>query len=199
MELKQLLKQKREEKGLTQDDLAKKIGVNVATISRWESGNIANMRRDKIALLSKALDISPSIIAGWSEIKKPDKKRIPVLGRVAAGIPIEATQEIVDYEEIDEKLASLGDLFGLRIKGDSMTPRICDGDVVIVHQQPEAESGEVVIATINGDDAVCKRIMFYGDTVILRSNNPAYEDINVTGRDDFRIIGKVIELRGKSI
>ena len=80
-----------------------------------------------------------------------------------------------------------------------MSPRICDGDVVIVHQQPEAESGEVVIATLNGDDAVCKRIMKYGETVLLRSNNPAYDDINVTGRDDFRIIGKVVELRGKTL
>ena len=200
MELKFIIKKKREEKQLTMKQLAEKIGVSEGTISRWESGNIANMKRDKIYALSKTLDIPLHVIMGWQETTDIEvKKKVPVLGRVAAGIPIEATEDIVDYEEVDDKLASLGDLFGLRIKGDSMSPRICDGDVVIVHQQPEAESGEVVIATLNGDDAVCKRLMKYGETVLLRSNNQAYDDINVTGRDDFRIIGKVVELRGKTL
>ena len=122
---------------------------------------------------------------------------IPVLGRIAAGIPIDAIEHVIDYEEVDGKLAALGDLFGLKIKGDSMTPRICDKDVVIVHQQPDAESGDIVVATINGDDAVCKRLIKYQNAIVLRSTNPAYEDIDVTGREDFRIIGKVVELRGK--
>ena len=78
-----------------------------------------------------------------------------------------------------------------------MTPRICDGDVVIVQKQQSADSGDIVIATINGDDAVCKKLLIYGSTILLRSNNPAYEDIDVTGRTDFQIWGKVIELRGK--
>lgn len=200
MELKDIIKQKREEKDMTMKQLAEKIGVSEGTISRWESGNIANMRRDKIYTLSKTLDIPLNVIMGWRwEHIEETKNKIPVLGRVPAGIPIDAIEDIIDFEEVNEKTASMGDLFALKVKGDSMSPRICDGDVVIVHQQPEAESGEVIIATINGDDAVCKRIMIYGDTVLLRSNNPAYDDINVTGRNDFRIIGKVIELRGKSL
>lgn len=200
MELKDIIKQKREEKEMTMKQLAEKIGVSEGTISRWESGNIANMRRDKIYTLSKTLDIPLHVIMGWQwEHIAETKNKIPVLGRVPAGIPIDAIEDIIDFEEVNEKTASMGNLFALQIKGDSMSPRICDGDVVIVHQQPEAESGEVIIATINGDDAVCKRIMIYGDTVLLRSNNPAYDDINVTGRNDFRIIGKVIELRGKSL
>lgn len=194
MELKHLIKTKREEKGLTMKELAERIGVSEGTISRWESGHISNMRRDKIQALSDVLGIPLKTIMGWDE---PLQNRIPVLGRVAAGIPIDAISEIIDYEEVDDRLAKIGDLFGLRIKGNSMEPRICDGDVVIVHKQEDAENGSTVIATINGDDAVCKRYYSYGDTVLLRSNNPVYEDIDVTGREDFHIVGVVIELRAK--
>lgn len=195
-EIKDILKEEREKLGLTLTDVAELVGVNVSTILRCENGDIANMKRDKIVALSKALHISPAIIMGWDEPTQ-SKHTIPVLGRVAAGIPIDAIEEIIDYEEITDKLASVGELFGLRIKGDSMTPRICDGDVVIVRKQSTADSGDIVIATVNGDDAVCKKLLIYGNTILLRSNNSAYEDIDVTGREDFQIWGRVVELRGK--
>ena len=192
-----ILKSKREELQLTLTDVAELVGVNVSTIMRWENGDIANMKRDKILKLANALKISPSVIMGWEDDAPPRSIRIPVLGRVAAGIPIEAIEEIIDYEEVDGNTASPGELFGLLIKGNSMAPRICDRDVVIVRKQEAADSGDIVIATINGDDAVCKRLLIYGKTILLRSNNPEYEDIDVTGRTDFHIIGKVVELRGK--
>lgn len=192
-----ILKSKREELQLTLTDVAELVGVNVSTIMRWENGDIANMKRDKILKLANALKISPSVIMGWEDDAPPRSIRIPVLGRVAAGIPIEAIEEIIDYEEVDGNTTAPGELFGLLIKGNSMAPRICDRDVVIVRKQEAADSGDVVIATINGDDAVCKRLLIYGKTILLRSNNPEYEDIDVTGRTDFHIIGKVVELRGK--
>ena len=127
--------------------------------------------------------------------------KINVLGRVAAGIPIEAVEEIIDQEEITEELARTGSFFGLQIKGNSMEPRICEGDVVIVRQQDDAESGDVVIALINGDDAVCKRLRKYRDGIELISNNPSYEpmyfDNDEIEKKPVRIIGKVVELRGK--
>lgn len=191
MTIGERIKMKRESMGLSQEELADRLGLkdksSITKIEKSPDVSLKNVER-----IAAALRCSPTYLLG---LETPS--RIPVLGRVAAGVPIEACKEIIDYEEIDDKLASLGDLFGLRISGDSMTPRICDGDVVIVHQQPEAESGEVIIATINGDDAVCKRLLIYGNTVLLRSTNPAYDDIDVTGREDFRIIGKVVELRGK--
>jgi repressor LexA len=192
-----ILKSKREELQLTLTDVAELVGVNVSTIMRWENGDIANMKRDKILKLANALKISPSVIMGWEDDAPPRSIRIPVLGRVAAGIPIEAIEEIIDYEEVDGNTTAPGELFGLLIKGNSMAPRICDKDVVIVRKQEAADSGDIVIATINGDDAVCKRLLIYGKTILLRSNNPEYEDIDVTGRTDFHIIGKVVELRGK--
>ena len=196
MEIKHLIKSKREAKGWTMKDLAKRVGVSEGTISRWESGDIANMRRDKIRELGQALNISPAVIAGWDEIEETsDRRVIPILGRVAAGIPIEAIEDIVGEEEVSEKLGDIRDLFGLKIKGDSMSPVILNGDIVIVRKQEEAESGDIVIATLNGDDAICKKLVIYVSTIILRSLNPAYDDIDVTSREDFRIWGKVIEMR----
>ena len=91
--------------------------------------------------------------------------KIPVLGRVPAGVPIEAVEDIIDYEEIPVEMAKDGEFFGLQIKGDSMEPRICEGDVVIVRKQDDAESGDLVIAMINGDEATCKRLMKYSDGI----------------------------------
>lgn len=184
------IRARRIELNMSQTTLAERMGLkDKSSISRIEKGSPS---LDTVQKVAKALSCSTAFLMGWEK-----SNRIPVLGRVAAGIPIEAIEEIIDYEEVDDRLAALGDLFGLRIKGNSMEPRICNGDVVIVHQQPDVESGDTVIATINGDDAVCKKFYRYGDTILLRSNNPVYADIDVTGRDDFHIIGKVIELRGK--
>lgn len=126
---------------------------------------------------------------------------IKVLGRVAAGIPIEAVEDVIDTEEISEELARTGEFFGLQIHGDSMEPRIYDGDVVIVRRQDDAESGEIVIAMINGDDAVCKRLTKYSGGISLISLNSKYDPLIFSNEDiikkPVRIIGKVVELRGK--
>lgn len=126
---------------------------------------------------------------------------INVLGRVAAGIPIEAIEDIIDTEEITEEMAKTGTFFGLQIHGDSMEPRIYDGDVVIVRQQDDAESGEIVIAIVNGDDAVCKRLSKYAGGISLISLNSKYDPLIFTNEDiankPVKIIGKVVELRGK--
>lgn len=136
--------------------------------------------------------------------KKPAPKKgkkIPVLGHVAAGIPIEAITDILDYEEITEELARTGEFFGLKIKGDSMEPRIKEGDVVIVRQQPEVESGQIAIVRVNGDDATCKKYMKHEAGVSLVSFNPSYPPMFYTADEvcekPIVIIGRVVELRGK--
>lgn len=132
---------------------------------------------------------------------QPRGVEINVLGRVAAGIPIEAIEDIIDTEEISSDMACTGEFFGLKIHGDSMEPRMCEGDVVIVRRQDDAESGEIVIATVNGSDATCKRLRKYRDGIELISNNPAYNPMFYSNEDienkPVRIIGKVVELRGK--
>ena len=126
---------------------------------------------------------------------------INVLGCVAAGIPIEAIEDIIDTEEISEEMAATGEYFGLKIHGNSMEPRIMDGDVVIVKRQDDAESGDIIIATINGDEATCKRLRKLRDGIELISNNPSYNPMFYDNREiiekPVRILGKVVELRGK--
>ena len=127
--------------------------------------------------------------------------RIPVFGNVAAGIPISAIQNIIDYEEINEDLAYTGEYFGLIIKGDSMEPKMSTGDVVIVRSQPTAENGDIVIVLINGESATCKKIKKTPEGILLISLNPSYEPQFYSKKEIERlpvtIVGKVVELRAK--
>ena len=210
MEINEILKNRRIELNLTQLDVAKAVGVSEATVSRWESGNIANMKRSRIAALAQILQIKPGVIMGLegeneskneniSTIEKGIK--IPVLGSVRAGIPLEAIEDIVDYEEIPEVMARNGEYFGLLVKGDSMSPVFIDGDTVIVRKQESADTGDSVIAMINGDEATIKRLKRTEDGIILIPNNPQY--LPMTYSNDqiktlpVRILGKVVELRRK--
>ena len=161
----------------------------------------ASEYRTKREMLQHFDDIT-DIPALRSEIFRLERgSQIPVLGEVAAGQPIFAEEKYIDYEEISEKMAKSGTFFGLRIKGDSMSPRISEGDTVIVRQQEDAESGDVVIVLINGDTATCKRLMKYAEGITLLSFNPTYEPMTFSNKEilekPIKIIGKVVENRQK--
>ena len=127
--------------------------------------------------------------------------RIPVYGNVAAGIPIEAITDIDDYEEITQEMASNGDYIALRIHGDSMSPRMTDGDIIIVRLQDDVDSGDTAVVMINGGDATCKKIKKTEDGVMLISTNPMYEPMFFSNKEilelPIRVLGKVVELRAK--
>lgn len=198
MTIGQLIKQSRKEKGITQNELAKRIGVSAGAISRWESGDIENMRRDRIEKLADALGIDPNIIIGIEPNKEMDGN-IPILGRVAAGIPIDAVEEIIGYEEIPKRLLAYASYFALKIRGESMQPNIQDGDIVIVRKQESASDGDIVIAQVNHDEeATCKRLKMYRDQIMLLSDNPAYSP-QVYDAKDVHIVGVVTEVRRKLI
>ncbi len=210
MNMGEKIKSLRLEKDMTLEELGNKVGVGKSTVRKWETGMIANMKRDKILKVAEALDTSPAYLMGWDNNVRPidnpskEKKKgvtIRVLGRVAAGIPIEAIEECIDTEEITEDMAATGEFFGLKIHGDSMEPKFSEGDVVIVRQQNDAESGDIVIATVNGDEATCKRLRKYRDGIELVSSNPSYEPMFFSNADiiqkPIRILGKVVELRAK--
>jgi len=204
------IKEQREAVGMTQEELANKLGYkNKSTIAKIEVG-ANDIVQSKVIEFANALNTTIAYLMGWDNNISPisnttnDKKKgvtINVLGRVAAGIPIEAIENIIDTEEISEDMAATGEFFGLQIHGDSMEPRICEGDVVIVRQQSDAESGEIVIATVNGTDATCKRLRKYRDGIELISFNPSYNPMFYSNEDiatkPVQIIGKVVELRGK--
>lgn len=205
-----IIKKLRLENNMTLEQLGDRVGVGKSTVRKWENGIIANMRRDNIAKIAEVFNVSPAYLMGWDNNVAPisggNKQKkggisIPVLGRVAAGIPIEAITDIIDTEEITEEMASTGEFFGLKIHGDSMEPKISNGDVVIVRQQNDAESGDIVIATVNGDEATCKRLRKYRDGIELVSNNPAYAPMFFSNEEiitkPVKILGRVVELRAK--
>lgn len=185
----------------TRNDMCKALGVKYTTFTDWVKGN-SYPRIDKIELMANYFGIEKSdLVENRSSKKKSNSVKIPVLGRVAAGIPLEAIEEIIDTEEIEEELAATGDFFGLQIHGDSMQPRMQEGDIVIVRKQNDAESGDTVIALINGDDATCKKLKKIDGGIMLIANNPAYEPMIFTYDDiknkPVQIIGRVMELRAK--
>lgn len=193
-------------RNLKQSDLVEKTGISKGALSSYLSGRYVP-KQNNIYLISKALNVNEAWLMGndvpmerhFSSLKTG--VTINVLGRVAAGIPIEAIEDIIDTEEITEEMASTGEFFGLQIRGDSMEPKISSGDVVIVRQQNDAENGDIVIATVNGDEATCKRLRKYRDGIELVSNNPNYSPMFFSNEEieqkPVRIIGKVVELRAK--
>lgn len=200
------IKEGMELRQLKQSDLVEMTGISKGALSSYISGRYVP-KQNNIFLIAKALNVSESWLMGNDvplERRMIDRKKsvtINVLGRVAAGIPIEAIEGIIDTEEITEEFARAGSFFGLQIHGDSMEPRIYEGDVVIVRQQDDADSGDIVIAMINGDDATCKRLRKYRDGIELIPNNPSYEPMFFSNDEimtkPVKIIGKVVELRGK--
>ncbi len=197
----------RDKLGLSQVEFATQMNVSKQTLYKYENNIITNIPSDKIEAAAKIGNVSPAYLMGWDNNIAPipsTRKRgvsINVLGRVAAGIPIEAVEDIIDTEEIPEDMAATGTFFGLQIHGDSMEPRMREGDLVIVRQQDDAETGDIVIATVNGNEATCKRLKKYADGIMLLSTNPTYEPMLFNNQEivekPVRILGKVVELRAK--
>lgn len=184
-----------------QTDMARDLKISKATVSAWYNGS-RYPRSDTLDVIAKYLGVSVADLTAEPEYTSKKKGiLIPVYGNVAAGIPLEMIEDIIDYEEIDELTASSGEFFGLRIKGDSMAPRIESGDVVIVRKQPDAETGQIVIATVNGDAATCKRLHKYKKGIELEPLNPLYQPIFFSNEEidekPVVILGRVVELRGK--
>lgn len=151
--------------------------------------------------LAALFEVSVDYLLGNTATPTSTGWRVPVLGDVAAGIPIEAITDIVDYEEIDAALARTGEFFGLRIKGDSMEPRMKEGDVVIVRQQDAADTGDTVVVLVNGDSATVKKIKYGPDGITLLPTNPAFDPLFYSAAEveqlPVRVIGRVVELRAK--
>lgn len=189
------------EQDKTQMDIVNDLGFSKSTVSSWVNGSRMPLK-GKLLLIAAYLGCTlDDLMYDPKEARRKHSYSIPVYARVAAGLPLEASEEIIDREEIPEHWAEFGDFYGLRICGNSMEPRIVKGDVVIVRKQEDADDGDVVIAIVNGNDAVCKRLKKYAGGIALVSSNPAYEPMYFTLTDTqdipVRIIGRVVEIRGK--
>ena len=203
MDIGRKINKLRIEKGMTLEELGDMVGVGKSTVRKWETGAIANMKRDKILRVSEALNTTPAYLMGWedNESDKSKKipsnifpiklKRFPLLGEIACGKPIFCNEDRESYviagTDIDAD-------FCLRAHGDSMVnARIMDGDIVFIREQSTVDNGEIAAVVIE-DEATLKRVYYDGKTFSLISENPAYPPIVITGEElnHIKILGKAI-------
>ena len=223
MTLGEWIKNYRDTHSLSMQDMADMCGFSKAYIGQLEKGVNPSTGKpisptiqafDKIArAVGLDLDAFLKELDGTQLVTLlPDKKkeptsyakgtRIPVLGRVAAGIPIEAITDVDDWEEIPESMAKTGEYFALRITGNSMEPRMLDGDVVIVKRQSDVDNGDVAVVLVNGNDATVKQITKSETGLTLIGWNLAAYTPRTYNKKECRdlpvsILGKVVEIRGK--
>ena len=203
------IKELRLAKNITQEELGKVLNVQKAAISKYENGRV-EPSIEVLKLASKFFDVSTDYLLGRSDspivsCASPSKEktiRIPILGRVAAGNPIGAIEEIIGWEEIPKKLAAGSTCFALRVCGRSMEPRILEGDTVIIRQQPDVDSGDIAVVLVGGEEATVKRVKKQKDGIILvATNTTVYEPHFYSNQEiknlPIQILGKVVEVRYK--
>ena len=207
------LKQLRKERKLSQTQLANMLGVTQAAVSSWEANGVPPgiENAKKIAeIFGVSVD---ELLKG--ERSEPIKEieyvpsdrtkkfiRVPVLGRIPAGIPIEAIEDIEDWEDYPVSDTIRGrQYFGLKVAGDSMEPEYRDGDVLIIQQQDTCNSGDDCAVMVNGDDATFKRVRLQENGLTLQPLNPKYNPRFYSAQEveslPVRIRGVVVEIRRK--
>lgn len=196
------IKLAREKIGMSQVDMANKIGVSKQNLYKYEHGLVTNIPSDKIELIGKLTGVSPAYLMGWDNTETDvlpsncfpvEKKKFPLLGNIACGEPIFADE---DFEGYVEAGADIDADFCLRASGDSMVgARIHDGDIVFIKQQPIVDNGQIAAVLIE-NEATLKRFYYdqASDTVQLMAENPAYAPIVKMKSDleDIRILGRAI-------
>lgn len=189
----------RKRKDMTLEELGTKVGVAKATVQRYESGEIPNIKRQMIEKLAQALGTTPAYLMGWADDEQvytnieplPVTHQVPLIGMIACGEPILAEENIEDYVTAPEHVQAD---FALRCKGDSMiNARIYDGDLVYIRAQPNVDNGEIAAVLID-DEATLKKVFLRGNTLILQPENTEYEPFIFVGEEinDIRIIGKAV-------
>ena len=205
------INQRRTELNMTQGDIAKQIGVAISTVQRYEKGQIEKIKLPVVEAIARTLRVNPDWLIGKTDIMNSDKpslssnvtpldfshlQRIPILGRIAAGVPIYAEENIEGYTYTD--LNGGAEYFGLRVRGDSMdAARIHDGDIVIIRRQDIVENGEIAAVLIDDQDATLKRFSRHGDIVTLmpQSTNPVNQPFVYNLKETaVKILGLVVKV-----
>jgi repressor LexA len=203
------LKRLRKQRRLTLLELANALGTSKQTIHRYENGIISNVPPEKVEQLALALGVTPAELMGWEQenpygaipgVLPVTVKKLPILGEIACGEPIYASEEHESFATADE---SLDAQFCLRAHGDSMTgARIYDGDIVFIRSQDYVENGEIAAVIIN-DEATLKRVYYYPEDgkLILSPENPRYAPLVYVGSelDNIKIIGKAVAFQSTVI
>ena len=198
----QKIKKLRMEKEWTQSYVGKQIGVSDRVLGYYESDNRFPKDEKILKALASLYNVTVDYLLGESQHENGNKALIPVLGTVQAGIPIEAVQDIIDYEELNPEMLEHGEeYFALQVKGDSMQPKMDAGDIVIVRKQSDVNHGDTAIVLVNGSEATIKRVLKQEAGIMLAPYNPAYETKFYSNQEiaelPVQIIGRVVELRAK--
>lgn len=210
MDIGERIKKRRKELGLSAEQVADKLGVSPATIYRYESNDIVNMRIDKLEPIADILNTSPAYLMGWEEdindllqfdnIFPIETKKFPLLGEIACGEPIFAEEDRESYVETGTNIKAD---FCLKCKGDSMVnARIHDGDIVFIRKQSIVENGEIA-AVIIDNEATLKRVYYYPEEskLCLNAENHKYSPLVYVGDElnNIRILGKAIAFQSNVI
>lgn len=195
------MKQRRKEIGLSAERVAEILEISPATIYRYENGAIEKVPGDRLEPIAKALQTTPAYLMGWEDsptsslarniFPMPEMRKIPLLGSIACGTPILATQNLDGEVDIPKHIHAD---FALRCNGDSMiNARIFDGDIVYIRSQEIVENGEIAAVLIE-DEATLKRVKLYDDHISLEPENPLYKPIVLWGEEmnTVKILGKAV-------
>lgn len=198
MNIPQLIRNRRLELGMSRKEFAAAVGVTEATASRWETGSIEKMKISIVAKVASVLRVSPLVFLGI-DTKEERTVKIPIVGKVVAGTPIFAQENIEGMVEISDR-QDFGTVFALRVTGKSMEPKIQENDLLIVRKQEDVDSGDIAIVLINGDEATVKQVKKSKDGITLVGFNLSVYSPTFYSNEDIqnlpvRIIGKVIESR----
>lgn len=197
------IKETRKRRGMSAEKLAEITGISAATIYRYENGDIASMPATKLKPIADALGVTPGDLIGWEDAPAvpgvetipyaPPRARVPIIGVVCCGSGGLALEEPLGFEGAD--VANAEDYFYLRATGDSMEPDVREGDLVLIHKQPEVESGELAVVVVDGEEGMLKRVILKPGAVILQSSNPAYPPRVFIGEETqiVRIAGKAVQ------
>jgi len=200
MEMGSIIKSRKDKLGLTDTDIAIAVGVSRSSVSRWQTGDIGKIAHRHLKALAEVLQCDPLVFLGdgdfiggvsHEDALPLETQRVPLIGEIAAGMPIYAAEEFESYVQVGAKIRCD---FCLRVKGESMImARIFDGDIVFVKKQPDVENGEIAVVIID-DEATLKRVFKYPGRVELRAENPTFPVLNFEGADleKVRILGKAV-------
>lgn len=197
------LKAARKAANYTQLEVSELVHISQPQISAWESGR---SKVDHVTLqkLADLYGVTTDYLLGKDSQPNPVVLRVPVYRKVPAGIPLEAIEDVVDWEELPQSMAKGGkEYFALRVSGDSMWPEYLDGDVVIVRRAQICTSGDVCVVYVNGYDATLKEVKLdeAAGTLTIVPRNPSYPPRTFTRQEiqelPVTIAGVVVELRRK--
>lgn len=199
------IKEMRKSRKMTLKELGEHIGLSESNTKRYEDGQIKTVGIDIIKRIALALDVPASYLTGWEDIPQYQKlsnyvpiikKKIPLLGEIAAGQPIYADEYIEEFLPVDDEVKAD---FALKIKGDSMiNAQINDGDIVFIRQQSDVDNGQIAAVLID-DSATLKRVYHMDGVIQLQAENPQYPPMiySKNNCDECRILGLAVAVLGK--